>query len=115
MSNEKLENALSFANYRQTLSNQKAKLQDQCEAQLNFAYNGGMFYITESLIGFVNSYVSDSKDSMCILDSNKTPIEITDLKDFQTKIQSRYFESVNEYFRSYQELSTKRKVKALVE
>jgi len=52
---------------------------------------------------------------MCVLDSNKTPIEITDLKDFQTKLHSRYFESVNEYFRSYQELAQKRKVKALVE
>jgi len=115
MSNEKLENALSFANYRQTLSNQKAKLQDQCEAQLNFAYNGGLFYINESLISFVNSFITDGKESMCVLDSNKTPIEITDLKDFQTKLHSRYFESVNEYFRSYQELAQKRKVKALVE
>jgi len=71
MSNEKLENALSFANYRQTLSNQKAKLQDQCEAQLNFAYNGGLFYINESLISFVNSLLLMVKNQCVYLIQTK--------------------------------------------
>ena len=53
MTDQRLEKALEFANYRATLANQKAKLKDRCEAQLNYAYNGGIFHISESLISFV--------------------------------------------------------------
>ena len=35
MTDQRLEKALEFANYRSTLANQKEKLKDRCEAQLN--------------------------------------------------------------------------------
>mgnify|MGYP004396303089 FL=1 len=37
MTDQRLEKALEFANYRSTLANQKEKLKDRCEAQLNYA------------------------------------------------------------------------------
>ena len=48
MTDERLEKALEFANYRQTLFNQKKILQDNCEAQLSYAYNGGTFKIDQT-------------------------------------------------------------------
>ena len=56
MTDERLEKALEFANYRQTLFNQKKILQDNCEAQLSYAYNGGTFKIDQTLIAFINSF-----------------------------------------------------------
>ena len=79
MTDERLEKALEFANYRQTLFNQKKILQDNCEAQLSYAYNGGTFKIDQTLIAFINSFLAEGKEEMVVLDTNKTPIKITDL------------------------------------
>jgi len=110
MTDQRLENALEFANYRATLANQKAKLKDRCEAQLNYAYNGGIFHISESLISFVDSFYRQGKKSMIMLDSNKTPVDIEDVQEFYNQITTRWFESVNEYHRQ-----NKRKVHTLID
>ena len=97
------------------LADQKQRLKEQCEANLNFAFNGGLFKIVQTLISFVYSFVCQGKESMIILDANGTPVELEDLKSFHDTITSRWFESVNEYNRQYQELANKRKVSKLVE
>ena len=112
---QRIEKALEFANYRATLANQIQRLKEQCEANLNFAFNGGLFKIDQTLISFISSFVSAGKESMVVLDSNQTPVEIEDLTSFHDTITSRWFESVNEYNRQYQELANKRKVSKLVE
>lgn len=112
---QRIEKALEFANYRATLANQKQRLKEQCEANLNFAFNGGLFKIDQTLISFIDCFVSQGKESMVILDQNQTPIEIENLQDFHDTITSRWFESVNEYHRQHQELANKRKVSKLVE
>ena len=61
MTDQRLEKALEFANYRSTLANQKEKLKDRCEAQLNYAYNGGIFHINETLIAFIDSFCKQDK------------------------------------------------------
>jgi len=56
MTDSRVEKALEFANYRATLNNQKQKLKDQCEANLNYAFNGGLFYIDQTLISFIGNF-----------------------------------------------------------
>lgn len=111
----RIEKALEFANYRTTLANQKQKLKEQCEASLNFAHNGGLFVIDETLISFIGNFVKEGKKSMVVLDTNRTPVDIEDLEEFYNKMCTRWFESVNEYHRQEQELANKRKVNKLVE
>ena len=111
----RIEKALEFANYRTTLANQKQKLKEQCEASLNFAHNGGLFVIDETLISFIGNFVKEGKKSMVVLDTNRTPVDIEDLEEFYNKMCTRWFESVNEYYRQEQELANKRKVNKLVE
>ena len=115
MTDERLEKALEFANYRQTLFNQKKILQDNCEAQLSYAYNGGTFKIDQTLIAFINSFLAEGKEEMVVLDANKTPIKITDLKQFQDDVTSKYFEVTNEFHKQYEELQKSRKVEKLVD
>ena len=115
MTDERLEKALEFANYRQTLFNQKKILQDTCEAQLSYAYNGGTFKIDQTLIAFINSFLAEGKEEMVVLDTNKTPIKITDLKQFQDDVTSKYFEVTNEFHKQYEELQNSRKVEKLVD
>ena len=111
----RIEKALEFANYRTTLANQKQILKEQCEASLNFAHNGGLFVIDETLISFIGNFVKEGKKSMVVLDTNRTPVDIEDLEEFYNKMCTRWFESVNEYHRQEQELANKRKVNKLVE
>ena len=109
MTDLRLEKALEFANYRSTLSVQQKQLREQCEARLNFAFNGGLFKIDQNLISFVGNFLKEDKKSMVILDSNQTPIDLEDLQKFYEDINTRWFEAVNDYHRQYQEVSTKRK------
>ena len=97
------------------MANQKEKLKDRCEAQLNYAFNGGIFHISETLISFVDSFHRQGKQSMVMLDSNKTPVDIENLEDFYNQITTRWFESVNEYHRQHTDLANKRKVHKLVD
>jgi len=115
MTDLRLEKALEFANYRSTLAIQKQQLKDRCEARLNFAYNGGLFKIDQSLIALIGNFVHEQKTDIILLDSNQTPVAIENLSDFYNKITSLWFESVNEYHKQYQELANKRKVHKLVE
>jgi len=52
---------------------------------------------------------------MVVLDTNKTPIKITDLKQFQDDVTSKYFEVTNEFHKQYEELQKSRKVEKLVD
>lgn len=115
MTDSRVEKALEFANYRSTLNNQKQKLKDQCEANLNYAFNGGLFYVDQTLISFIGNFLSQGKEAMVVLDKNQTPIDIKNLQEFYDSITTRWFESVNEYHRQHLELATKRKVHKLVD
>jgi hypothetical protein len=115
MTDLRLEKALEFANYRSTLSVQQKQLKEKCEARLNFAYNGGLFRIDQTLIAFVGNFLKENKKSMAMLDANHTPIDIEDLQKFYDDITTRWVEAVNDYHRQYQEISTQRKVSKLVE
>jgi len=115
MTDSRVEKALEFANYRATLNNQKQKLKDQCEANLNYAFNGGLFYIDQTLISFIGNFLSQGKTAMVVLDNNQTPVDIENLQEFYDSITTRWFESVNEYHRQHTELADKRKVHKLVD
>ena len=82
---------------------------------MNYAFNGGLFKINETLISFIGNFLQQDKKAIVILDANETPIDIEDLQKFYEDITTRWFEAVNDYHRQYQELSTKRKVSKIVE
>ena len=105
MTDQRLEKALEFANYRSTLANQKEKLKDRCEAQLNYAYNGGIFHINETLIAFIDSFCKQDKKSMVMLDSNKN-IYILEFRDYNNSSVNKELDTsvdpiVYSYFKTY--------------
>lgn len=113
---EYLDKALEFANYQQTFSIQKKLLKESINAKLTYGYNGGIFYIDRNLLTFVEILSNKGrKNSVVILDSNENPILIDDLELFKDEIFSRYFETTNEYFQSYDKLKKSRSVEKLLE
>lgn len=112
---ERLQKALEFANYRQTLNNQLQKLKIRSEGNLIFAKNGGSFTISKELIGFLDYLERSGVKDAVLLDDNNTPVSITDISEFLKDITKRYFEVTADYLKEYQEIRKARSVKSILD
>ncbi len=112
---ERLQKALEFANYRQTLNNQLHKAKVQTENLLTIAKNGGTFKIDHQLISFLHSLIQDSVEEVNMLDINNIPVNISDVKEFHNEVKIRYFEVVNDYMQEYQTIRKARNVKTILD
>lgn len=112
---DKLEQALAFANYRQTLNNQLQKLQIRSTGMLIYAKNGGSFTINRELICFLDFCVRNDTADATLLDDNGTPIHITDINAFLTEVSERYFSVTSDYLKEYQAIRKSRNVKSILD
>ena len=112
----RLEQALDFSNYNQTLSTKRRQLKEKVDAKLTYGHNGGIFKIDRTLIVFVQMLIDQERiNNVPLLDSNNNPILIVDLIAFKDEIIDRYFSSVYEYYEQYQEIKKSRTIKTLVD
>jgi len=110
----KLQTALEFANYRQTLNNQKEVLKAKTESLLSYSINGGTFTIDRELITFVKVLIDDKHTDAVLLDVYNHPIAV-DLQNFYSEIMSRYFEVTNDYYVEYEKIRKARKVSSVLD
>jgi hypothetical protein len=110
----KLQTALEFSNYRQTLNNQKEVLKAKTESLLSYSINGGTFTIDRELITFVKVLIDDKHNDAILLDIYNHPIAI-DLQNFYGEIMSRYFEVTNDYYVEYENIRKARKVSSVLD
>jgi len=112
---ERLEQALAFANYRQTLNNQLQKLKIRTEGMLLFAKNGGSFTINRELICFLDYLNKNETTSATLLDDNNVPVLISDVDAFLKEITRRYHEVTSDYLKEFQEIRKARNVKSILD
>jgi hypothetical protein len=112
---ERLEYALDFANYRQTLNNQLHKVKVRAAGALTVAKNGGTFTINRELICFLDYLSRGGYKDVPLLDDNNNPIQITDIDNFLKEITTRYFDVANDYLKEYQEIKKARNVKSILD
>jgi hypothetical protein len=113
---ERLAKALDFSKFRQTLTLERKNLKEKIDANLTYGYNGGIFKIDRSLIVFVQMLIDQQRtENVPLLDSNDTPILISDLNTFKDEILDRYMTAVYEYFRQYEKIKKSRSVDKLIE
>lgn len=112
--NERLSRALEASNYRITLANQRKNARLKLNRFLSYPKNGGIFFITPALISFIQTLISNDKESTILLDTNENPIEITDLQEFFDEIYDRYYQGMNDYLVVYQEFQRSRNVSKLI-
>jgi hypothetical protein len=110
----KLQTALEFSNYRQTLNNQKEVLKAKTESLLSYSINGGTFTIDRELITFVKTLIDDKHTDAVLLDIYMHPIAV-DLPNFYSEIMSRYFEVTNDYYVEYEKIKKARKVSSVLD
>jgi hypothetical protein len=112
---ERLQQALEFANYRQTLNNQLRTIKIKAEGLLMFSESGGTFSIDQQLICFLDLLEREGHTTVTLLDDNKSPIQITDVTDFKKRVMARYFEVTNDYFGEAQAIKKSRTVKSILD
>lgn len=112
---ERLEKALNFANYRQTLNNQFQKLKIRTEGMLIFAKNGGSFTISRDLISFLDYLERSGMVEATILDDNNIPVAIENVPDFLKEVTRRYFSVTKDYHEEYQAIRKSRNVKTIID
>ena len=112
---DRLQNAIAFANYKQTLNNQLHKLKTKAEGTLMVAEAGGKFSINQQLICFLDYLVRNGYSEATLLDDNKSPVSIKDTAAFLQKITNLYFEVTNDYFRESQIIKQSRSVKSILD
>lgn len=113
---DRLKNALDFANYRQTLATQRKTLKETNEAELTYGHAGGIFKIDRTLLTFVQMLLDQGRtENIPILDINNTPILVSNLEEFKNEIFDRYFSTTFKYLESYNKLKNSRSVEKLVD
>jgi hypothetical protein len=101
-----------FSNLKTALDTKKRNAFEKAKNMLVFAYEGGLFTADSNTILFAKTH--DAKRDLIMLDNNNTPIKIADLQNFISKAESSYYEAMNEYYKVYEDLKTKRSVKKLM-
>ena len=86
-------------------TNKKA-LRESIDAELHLPYNGGLFYVTPSLIGFSDAW---QDEDMFLEDTYNNPVPIKRSELFKLAVQ-RYQSVMNDWHVQHQELKSVRKV-----
>ena len=112
---ERLEEALKFAEYRTTLNNQLAQLKHRTDTELLHSVNGGTFTITIELINFTKFLINSDEKEIVILDYNGSPILIDDIKLFHDTIFNKYKAVTKTMYDEFTEIRKKRTVKSILD
>lgn len=113
---DRLKQALDFANYNQTLTIQRKTLKEKMAAKLTYGFNGGIFKIDQTLLSFVSILCSQGRTTgVVLLDANENPILIDDLESFKNEIFDRYFTMTFEYQEEYNHIKKSRSVEKLID
>ena len=112
---ERLEKALEFGNFRQTLANQKKNIKERFNIQRKIHYNGGSFVADEKTITFVATLKNLDISSTILIDTKETPIEIKNIEEFLEILLNSYKDSTFEYKTNIDKINKMRNIKKIMD
>lgn len=112
---ERLVAAIDRANYQITLNAQKQNARLKLDTDLVYAAHGGLFKADPALISFVEVLLNRDQEDAVLMDVNKNPIHIPDLRDFQDSLLERYYQATNEFLAEFKKIQKARKTESLVD
>lgn len=112
---DRLKEALAFANYRLTLQTQRKNIDARVESMLLLNYNNYVFKVTQELIGYVSAQVSlTPKKVLYIADSIGNTSSIDKSKEFLKKLLETYDKAMQLKWDEQQKLKKARATKTVV-
>lgn len=112
---QRLKEALEFANYQATVHSQKETLRRRYQNALKLYYNDGMFEVTPELVSFLHALVASGTTETVIIDRNKNPIYVEMIGEFYETVLEMYHAASNEFYNDFVELAKSRNVKKVVQ
>lgn len=85
------ENVSRAANWRATAN----ALRNQYEAEKVLVYEGHVFKITESFLGYIHALVSAGVKEITVLDASSIPCLIPDSREFLKLLIAKHVEAMN--------------------
>ena len=111
---ERLEQALKYANHMVVFENQKRILTEKYQNNLLFFYNGSQFTASKDLISFLTSLKVLNQTEAVILDDHKLPVLVSNLEDFTLKILNTYAFATNSFLTDFNKLKKNRTVEGII-
>lgn len=106
---QRLTQALEFANYRLTLQTQRQNILARVEAALLVKYQNTIFRACPELISFVGMSAIRSKDQpLYVDDQNGNTQSITDKNDFLSALETAYQTAMEMKYQEQQKLKSAR-------
>jgi hypothetical protein len=93
----------------------KQVLLERVQAHTILAQDGGVFQVTEQMMGTLRSLIDADYETVIMLDANSNPIKIADPKDFLNKAIAKYQEALNEYHIAYEKLKRQRSAEQFID
>lgn len=98
-----------------TFANQRRAAYEEFKQNLIFYTKGSSFLITRELISFVKSMIDQGyTQNVVLIDDNSLPVSVENLKEFHEAIVDQYYRVSNQYYATYSEIKSKRKIEDLV-
>lgn len=111
---KRLDDALAFARYRDTLNNQLSKLKIRSQAALVLSKSGGTFTINRELICFLKYLKDEGVETSVLIDDNGNPVKVENVTALLKEVLSKYSEVTNDYLTEYQEIRKARNVQSIL-
>jgi hypothetical protein len=110
----RLKQALDLSTSLEMLANQRALALSKYQQTQILYYNGGTFVADLPLLSAV-SILKTLEIEHIIVDSNNSPILISDIEEFYFLVQSRIIEANRQYYTEFEELKKVRTPQRLLE
>jgi hypothetical protein len=104
-----IDQALEFANYQATLSQQRKLIRQRFEDKCVVAFAGGLFKVTPEFIAGT-AFLTDT----WVIDSNGNPINVGPIKPFIDLCTKTYNDALIDYGLAYDQIKKQRSVSSLV-
>jgi hypothetical protein len=111
---QKLSDALAFANYRLTLQAQRQNIQARTEAALLVSYQNAIFRSDIALISFVDTHQKISTNTLYVKDQSGNAILIENPAEFVTVLVQAYDAAMQLEYQEQQKLKQARNTAKIV-
>jgi len=105
---QRLNDALAFANYRLTLQTQRQNIIARVEAALLVSYQNSIFRASPELIGFVDAHTRISKEPLIVNDQSDNAIVVESPAEFIEQLVKAYNSAMTLKHQEQQRLKTAR-------
>lgn len=111
---QRLSDALAFANYRLTLQAQRQNIQARTEAALLVSFQGAIFRADPVLISFIDCHQRHTTSPLFVRDQSGNSIQIEQPKDFLEMLLAAYNNALRLEHEEQQKLKSARSVGKIV-